>query len=114
LILTGLGCYDIYYVGGLLWAGSEMVDWLYSHVEGFIDRRDARRYACNLLKAGMIHHTVNKLTFSEQCYYVFGNSVSKGLMSMTFLSCEVNTCICAFHMLMDCLPFLPFFHIDSG
>ena len=56
-----------------------MVDWLYSHVEGFVDRRDARRYACNLLKAGFIHHTVNKLTFSEQCYYVFGNTVSKGL-----------------------------------
>ena len=55
-----------------------MVDWLYSHVEGFVDRRDARRYACNLLKAGFIHHTVNKLTFSEQCYYVFGHTVSKG------------------------------------
>ena len=59
--------------------GSEMVDWLYSHVEGFVDRRDARRYACNLLKAGFIHHTVNKLTFSEQCYYVFGNNLLKGL-----------------------------------
>ncbi|XP_064610659.1 segment polarity protein dishevelled homolog DVL-3-like isoform X3 [Liolophura sinensis] len=53
--------------------GSDLVDWLFNHVEGFADRRDARKYACNLLKAGLIRHTVNKLTFSEQCYYVFGD-----------------------------------------
>ncbi len=49
------------------------MDWLHTHVEGFADRRDARKYATNLLKAGYIRHTVNKLTFSEQCYYVFGD-----------------------------------------
>ncbi|KAK3730114.1 hypothetical protein QZH41_013739 [Actinostola sp. cb2023] len=53
--------------------GSDVVDWLYSHVEGFADRREARKYSCNLLKAGYIRHTVNKITFSEQCYYVFGD-----------------------------------------
>ncbi|XP_076451954.1 segment polarity protein dishevelled homolog DVL-3-like isoform X5 [Babylonia areolata] len=53
--------------------GADLVDWLFSHVEGFADRRDARKYACNLLKSGYIRHTVNKLTFSEQCYYVFGD-----------------------------------------
>ena len=53
--------------------GSDLVDWLHTHVEGFADRRDARKYATNLLKAGYIRHTVNKLTFSEQCYYVFGD-----------------------------------------
>uniref|UniRef100_A0ACB8EXE0 Segment polarity protein dishevelled DVL-2 n=1 Tax=Sphaerodactylus townsendi TaxID=933632 RepID=A0ACB8EXE0_9SAUR len=26
-----------------------------------------------LLKAGFIRHTVNKITFSEQCYYIFGD-----------------------------------------
>lgn len=31
-------------------SGSDVVDWLYSHVEGFADRREARKYACNLLK----------------------------------------------------------------
>ena len=31
-------------------SGSDVVDWLYSHVEGFQDRREARKYACNLLK----------------------------------------------------------------
>lgn len=49
--------------------GSDLVNWLQSHVEGFADRRDARKYACSLLKAGLIRHTVNKLSFSEQCYY---------------------------------------------
>lgn len=53
--------------------GADLVDWLFAHVEGFTDRRDARKYACNLLKVGYIRHTVNKITFSEQCYYVFGN-----------------------------------------
>ncbi|XP_056600563.1 segment polarity protein dishevelled homolog DVL-3a [Triplophysa dalaica] len=53
--------------------GSDVVDWLFHHVEGFTDRREARKYASNLLKAGFIRHTVNKITFSEQCYYIFGD-----------------------------------------
>ncbi|THD23261.1 Segment polarity protein dishevelled [Fasciola hepatica] len=51
--------------------GSDLVDWLYRHLDGFPDRRSARKYATNMLKAGYIRHTVNKTTFSEQCYYVF-------------------------------------------
>ena len=57
----------------LVRTGSDLVDWLNTHVEGFADRRDARKYATNLLKAGYIRHTVNKINFSEQCYYVFGD-----------------------------------------
>ncbi|XP_071805122.1 segment polarity protein dishevelled homolog DVL-3-like isoform X1 [Asterias amurensis] len=53
--------------------GSDVVEWLHTHIDGFMDRRDARKYACNLLKAGYIRHTVNKITFSEQCYYIFGD-----------------------------------------
>uniref|UniRef100_A0A672YJ17 Dishevelled segment polarity protein 3b n=1 Tax=Sphaeramia orbicularis TaxID=375764 RepID=A0A672YJ17_9TELE len=53
--------------------GSDVVDWLHRNVEGFTDRREARKYAGNLLKAGYIRHTVSKVTFSEQCYYVFGD-----------------------------------------
>lgn len=53
--------------------GSDVVDWLHRNIEGFTDRREARKYAGNLLKAGYIRHTVNKVTFSEQCYYVFGD-----------------------------------------
>lgn len=53
--------------------GADVVDWLHTHVEGFSDRRDARKYASQMLKAGFIRHTVNKITFSEQCYYIFGD-----------------------------------------
>lgn len=63
--------------------GSDVVDWLYHNVEGFTDRREARKYASNLLKAGFIRHTVNKITFSEQCYYIFGDLCG----SMCFPTC---------------------------
>uniref|UniRef100_A0A1W7RHW6 Segment polarity protein dishevelled DVL-1 n=1 Tax=Agkistrodon contortrix contortrix TaxID=8713 RepID=A0A1W7RHW6_AGKCO len=53
--------------------GADVVDWLYAHVEDFKDRREARKYASSMLKHGYLRHTVNKITFSEQCYYVFGD-----------------------------------------
>ncbi|KAM7097806.1 segment polarity protein dishevelled homolog DVL-1 isoform 1-T1 [Molossus nigricans] len=56
--------------------GADVVDWLYSHLEGFKERREARRYASSMLKRGFLRHTVNKVTFSEQCYYVFGDLCS--------------------------------------
>ncbi len=68
-------------------SGSDVVDWLYHHVEGFTDRREARKYASNLLKAGYIRHTVNKITFSEQCYYIFGD-----LCGSEFLICSSSIC----------------------
>uniref|UniRef100_A0A1A8H301 Dishevelled, dsh homolog 3a n=1 Tax=Nothobranchius korthausae TaxID=1143690 RepID=A0A1A8H301_9TELE len=64
--------------------GSDVVDWLHRNVEGFPDRREARKYAGNLLKAGFIRHTINKVTFSEQCYYVFGD-LCADLGSMSLL-----------------------------
>lgn len=79
----------------MLLPGSDLVDWLYTHVSGFVDRRDARRYACNLLKAGFIQHTVNKVTFSEQCYYVFLNSLATGTdFTASFV------CVCGFGLEM--------------
>ncbi|XP_044059128.1 segment polarity protein dishevelled homolog DVL-3 isoform X1 [Siniperca chuatsi] len=63
--------------------GSDVVDWLHRNLEGFTDRREARKYAGNLLKAGYIRHTVSKVTFSEQCYYVFGDLCGDlGVMSL--------------------------------
>uniref|UniRef100_A0A146M1Z2 Segment polarity protein dishevelled DVL-3 n=1 Tax=Lygus hesperus TaxID=30085 RepID=A0A146M1Z2_LYGHE len=56
--------------------GADVVDWLEMHVEGLSDKRDARKYASQMLKAGYIKHTVNKITFSEQCYYIFGDFLS--------------------------------------
>ncbi|XP_013890188.1 segment polarity protein dishevelled homolog DVL-2 [Austrofundulus limnaeus] len=67
--------------------GSDVVEWLFHHIEGFQDRREARKYASNLLKAGFIRHTVNKVTFSEQCYYVFGD-LCGDLSTMSLLDQE--------------------------
>ena len=81
-----------------------MVDWLYTHVEGFKERREARKYASSMLKRGFLRHTVNKITFSEQCYYVFGDLCSSEwgaagwgspeglptLPSPTFPSCQIS------------------------
>jgi segment polarity protein dishevelled len=43
------------------------------NVDGIKDKKEARRYAADLLKAGLIAHVVNKQQFTEQCYYIFGN-----------------------------------------
>uniref|UniRef100_A0A8C6A511 Dishevelled segment polarity protein 1 n=1 Tax=Marmota marmota marmota TaxID=9994 RepID=A0A8C6A511_MARMA len=43
---------------------------------GACERREARKYASGMLKHGFLRHTVNKVTFSEQCYYVFGDLCS--------------------------------------
>ncbi|CAG2118335.1 unnamed protein product [Medioppia subpectinata] len=66
--------------------GSETVDWLYRNVQGFQDRREARKYANQMLKQGLIKHTVNKSSFSEQCYYVFNDS----LLERDFAALKVN------------------------
>ena len=58
--------------------GSEVVDWLQRRVEGFSDRREARRYAANLLASGHIRPTVSKISFSEQCYYAFNKTATGG------------------------------------
>ncbi|CAL8352337.1 unnamed protein product [Lota lota] len=62
--------------------GSEVVDWLQRRVEGFSDRREARRYAANLLASGHIRPTVSKISFSEQCYYAF-NKTTTGDMGLS-------------------------------
>jgi len=71
----------------VLFVGSDLVDWLHTHVGGFADRRDCRKYSCNMLKAGYIRHTVNKLTFSEQCYYVFGDIGGGRQLDLIIYSC---------------------------
>ncbi|XP_028966374.1 segment polarity protein dishevelled [Galendromus occidentalis] len=59
--------------------GSDCVEWLLSHVQGFHDRKEAKKYATMMLKEGFIKHTVNKSNFSEQCYYVFSDDIVKGI-----------------------------------
>ena len=66
-------------------------------MEGFLDRRHARKYAALMLKHNFIRHTVNKITFSEQCYYVFGdfraaaNSLPSGGCGMELMWYECST-----------------------
>ncbi|XP_031696040.1 segment polarity protein dishevelled homolog DVL-3-like, partial [Anarrhichthys ocellatus] len=83
--------------------GSDVVDWLHRSVDGFTDRREARKYAGNLLKAGFIRHTVNKVTFSEQCYYVFGD-LCGDLGVMTLLDPEEESSLGGGS---DCDPLAP-------
>lgn len=102
------------YFGSFFWSvcvcvsGSDVVDWLFHHVEGFADRREARKFASNLLKAGFIRHTVNKITFSEQCYYVFGDLSGSECFSMIpsaagaghVTSCSVSFAVCVDGMIV--------------
>ncbi|KAE9553546.1 hypothetical protein FO519_003239 [Halicephalobus sp. NKZ332] len=53
--------------------GSDLVDWLMDHVEGLGDRKDAKKYATDLLKEGHITHMVNSNKFNEQSYYMIGS-----------------------------------------
>uniref|UniRef100_A0A8R1DX17 PDZ domain-containing protein n=3 Tax=Caenorhabditis japonica TaxID=281687 RepID=A0A8R1DX17_CAEJA len=52
--------------------GSDLVEWLLDHIDGLRERKTARNYAAELLKLKYIAHVVNKVTFTEQCYYVLG------------------------------------------
>ncbi|VDK67636.1 unnamed protein product [Onchocerca ochengi] len=52
--------------------GSDLVEWLMEHVDGLRDRKDGRKFAGELLKEKLISHVVNKITFTEQCYYILG------------------------------------------
>lgn len=76
--------------------GSDVVTWLYARVAGFADRREARKYASQMLKAGFIRHTVSKSSFSEQCYYAFGDLAavtldpSRGLKIESADGCETD------------------------
>src|SRR5699024_8419002 len=46
---------------------SDVVNWLFSYVQGFHDRKDAKKFASKLLKQGYIQHTINlKNSFSEK------------------------------------------------
>lgn len=48
------------------------------------DRKEARKYAVLMLKNKFIRDTVNKATFSEQCYYTFDPNISEGMLFLIF------------------------------
>lgn len=56
-------------------------------------------YCCNVLffcfflhQAGFIRHTVNKITFSEQCYYVFGDLCGSKFVLLYFKNTSWVSC----------------------
>lgn len=55
-----------------------MVAWILDNVDGINDRREARKFIGNMLRKNYIRHTVNKLTFSENSYYQFGEGEVPG------------------------------------
>ncbi|EFO86224.1 CRE-MIG-5 protein [Caenorhabditis remanei] len=55
--------------------GCDLIDWLVEHMTDIHSRKHARLYAARLLAAGLIRHVVSKLTFTEKCYYVFGDGI---------------------------------------
>lgn len=68
--------------------GADVVNWVLENVDGVSDRREARKYVSTMLRRGYIKHTVNKLTFSEQCYYVIGNGVEQDLATISLSDTE--------------------------
>lgn len=78
-------CYHIEHVHKYIDLGYDLVDWLMEHVHGITDRKAARIYASKLLAAGHIKHVVNKLTFTEKCYYIFEGDVSFFFKKKIFL-----------------------------
>ncbi|ULU04370.1 hypothetical protein L5515_013406 [Caenorhabditis briggsae] len=55
--------------------GQDLIDWLVDHMTDIHNRKRAKLYAARLLAAGLIRHVVSKLTFTEKCYYVFGDGI---------------------------------------
>lgn len=63
------------------------------HVDGLRDRKDGRKFAGELLKEKLISHVVNKITFTEQCYYILGEECAGlflGFEFILFCSTEAN------------------------
>lgn len=54
------------------------MNWILQNVDGISDRREARKFIGNMLRKNYIKHTVNKLTFSENSYYQFGEGDTGG------------------------------------
>ncbi|XP_068159957.1 segment polarity protein dishevelled [Drosophila tropicalis] len=62
--------------------GADAVNWVLENVEDVQDRREARRIVSAMLRSNYIKHTVNKLTFSEQCYYVVNEERNPNAMRL--------------------------------
>ena len=64
--------------------GADAVNWVLANVDGVSDRREARRIVSSMLRNNLIKHTVNKLRFSEQCYYVLSDGKNQCMFAISF------------------------------
>lgn len=80
--------------------GADAVNWVFENVDGVADRREARRIVSSMLRSNLIKHAVNKLTFSEQCYYVLsdGKKQCKFTMSAAFAHSREAIAIVYYHV----------------
>lgn len=69
--------------------GSDVVDWLLNHVQGFNERREAKKYASQMLKQGYLKHPYKK-GFSEQSFYVFGEEIVSCMEGINRLRLEAE------------------------
>ncbi|TKR71765.1 hypothetical protein L596_019310 [Steinernema carpocapsae] len=53
--------------------GAELVKWLRRNVEGVQSKREGRRFAQELMEAGIFRHVVSKTPFNEHCIYEICN-----------------------------------------
>lgn len=68
--------------------GSGVVEWLCTHVQGFADRKEAKKYASQMLKQGYLKSPVScskSMKFSEQCLYTFGEAVTSCINGLSRL-----------------------------
>jgi segment polarity protein dishevelled len=93
--------------------GADVVNWVLENVDGIPDRREARKYVSVLLRRGYIKHTVNKLTFSEQCYYVLGNGLTQGSV-FVFIMCTVQQSKISLLNVFALIPFTDMSGISLG
>ena len=64
------------------------------------NRREAKKYAENLVKASFVKHTLHRTTFSEQCYFAFTDDVSS-IGKIYFLLIHLVNCFKVYTILGD-------------
>lgn len=57
--------------------GSDLVDWLLTHVQGLPDRKHAKKFANEMLRQKLIKNKpIDQKSFNEKCYYGFGDTIT--------------------------------------
>lgn len=99
--------------------GSDAVNWVQANVDGISDRRDARRVVSSMLRNNLIKHVVNKLSFSEQCYYVLSDGSRQseyyvGRYAKRWFGHNASSMATGTHSVRAIIPCLPFIFISNS